>query len=255
MNSGNQPYQPLSPHNLSFSDDAFVSPSSTCSSSSSSSSLATPEPELDDQKTRKNAIQRLVSQPSKPKKQYECLQCLKSFTRPSALQTHSYTHTTEKPFQCRSPNCGRSFSVVSNLRRHFKVHQKAAVGDKLSAEDRLRCVRNLMEKSSRILAKKKQILPYDAAKSHFHPAHQKTSYPTLPIPPQQHQYHPTLPDLNMNNGNFMLDGPHQNMFSPSGHATTISDSRLPIYWVNQIGALMPCTPSTNNGTSSYSPNT
>ncbi|KAF1803741.1 hypothetical protein FB192DRAFT_1254732, partial [Mucor lusitanicus] len=57
-------------------------------------------------------------------KQYQCPQCLKSFSRPSALQTHSYTHTAEKPFQCRNFNCGRSFSVVSNLRRHFKVHQK-----------------------------------------------------------------------------------------------------------------------------------
>ncbi|KAI8969240.1 hypothetical protein BDF20DRAFT_790721, partial [Mycotypha africana] len=57
-------------------------------------------------------------------KQYQCPECLKIFSRPSALQTHSYTHTAEKPFKCSSPNCGRSFSVVSNLRRHFKVHQK-----------------------------------------------------------------------------------------------------------------------------------
>ncbi|KAI9347065.1 hypothetical protein BD770DRAFT_370023, partial [Pilaira anomala] len=59
-----------------------------------------------------------------PKKQYQCLDCLKWFSRPSALQTHSYTHTSEKPFQCTKPGCGRKFSVVSNLRRHFKVHQK-----------------------------------------------------------------------------------------------------------------------------------
>ncbi|KAI9353084.1 hypothetical protein BD770DRAFT_289662, partial [Pilaira anomala] len=58
------------------------------------------------------------------KKEYTCQYCSKLFNRPSALETHIYTHTREKPFQCLSPNCGRRFSVVSNLRRHFKVHQK-----------------------------------------------------------------------------------------------------------------------------------
>ena len=176
---------------------------------------------------------------------------------------------------CISPNCGRSFSVVSNLRRHFKVHQKAAVGDKLSAEDRLRCVRNLMERSSRILANKKQILPYSDATSHVRPAHRKTPYPTLPIPQQQHQYHQyhqyhqqhqypqydqypqyhhTLPDSHMNNDNFMLHDPHQNMLLPSERSTAISNSRVPIYWVNQIGAPTPCTSYTNTGAHSYGSN-
>ncbi|KAI7892539.1 uncharacterized protein EV154DRAFT_390216, partial [Mucor mucedo] len=57
-------------------------------------------------------------------KQYQCTHCLKNFSRPSALQTHTYTHTAEKPFQCTKSGCGRKFSVVSNLRRHLKVHQK-----------------------------------------------------------------------------------------------------------------------------------
>ncbi|KAL9547695.1 hypothetical protein MBANPS3_006040 [Mucor bainieri] len=266
MNSGNQPYQPLSPHNTSYSDDALVSPSSICSfsSSSSSSSLATPEPECDEQKAKNNIIQHLTSQqPPKPKKQYQCPQCLKCFTRPSALQTHSYTHTAEKPFQCRSPNCGRSFSVVSNLRRHFKVHQKAAVGDKLSAEDRLRCVRSLMERSRTILANKKQILPYSAVTSNLHPGqheHRKTSYRMLPLPVQHpaqtnHQYHFTLPDLNIDNEKFAMRGPHQNnMLYPLGYPTTTatSDHKVPICWVNQVGPPTPCTPSTNNDSlSSY----
>ncbi|KAK4510644.1 uncharacterized protein ATC70_005076 [Mucor velutinosus] len=266
MNPVNQPYQPLSPHSVSYSDNAFVSRSSTCSSSSASSSLATPEPEFDDQKTKNNIIQHLVSQPPpKPKKQYQCPKCLKSFTRPSALQTHSYTHTAEKPFQCRSPNCGRSFSVVSNLRRHFKVHQKAAAGDKLSAEDRLRCVRNLMERSSRILANKKQILPYSNAASHLYAAHhepRRTSYPILPLPPQQpqpqHQYqhYPILPDLSINNDKFMMQGPHQNMVLPPEYpANATSNSKIPIYWVNQFGAPTPCTPFADSGTSPNGSNT
>lgn len=36
----------------------------------------------------------------KAKKMYPCSRCPKAFNRPSALETHSYTHTAEKPFQC-----------------------------------------------------------------------------------------------------------------------------------------------------------
>lgn len=46
-----------------------------------------------------------------------------------------------------SPNCGRKFSVVSNLRRHFKVHQKQAVGsNRITSQERVRCVRQLIKK-------------------------------------------------------------------------------------------------------------
>lgn len=34
------------------------------------------------------------------RKRYDCDQCSKYFTRPSALQTHIYTHTGEKPHGC-----------------------------------------------------------------------------------------------------------------------------------------------------------
>ncbi|CAB4389848.1 unnamed protein product [Rhizophagus irregularis] len=53
---------------------------------------------------------------------YKCNICQKMFTRPSSLQTHMYSHTGEKPFKCPIEGCGRHFSVVSNLRRHQKIH-------------------------------------------------------------------------------------------------------------------------------------
>ncbi|KAH9437929.1 hypothetical protein MCOR02_001571 [Pyricularia oryzae] len=56
-------------------------------------------------------------------KKHKCKVCDKRFTRPSSLQTHMYSHTGEKPFQCEVEGCGRHFSVVSNLRRHRKVHK------------------------------------------------------------------------------------------------------------------------------------
>ncbi|KAF3922962.1 hypothetical protein ABW20_dc0102157 [Dactylellina cionopaga] len=56
-------------------------------------------------------------------KKHRCKVCDKRFTRPSSLQTHMYSHTGEKPFACEVEGCGRQFSVVSNLRRHRKVHK------------------------------------------------------------------------------------------------------------------------------------
>ncbi|ORY32582.1 hypothetical protein BCR39DRAFT_450540, partial [Naematelia encephala] len=54
---------------------------------------------------------------------YSCSFCAKTFSRPSSLRIHTYSHTGERPFACREPGCGRSFSVQSNLKRHAKVHQ------------------------------------------------------------------------------------------------------------------------------------
>lgn len=59
-------------------------------------------------------------------KKHKCKVCDKRFTRPSSLQTHMYSHTGEKPFSCEVEGCGRHFSVVSNLRRHRKVHKGEA---------------------------------------------------------------------------------------------------------------------------------
>jgi uncharacterized Zn-finger protein len=69
-------------------------------------------------------------------KKHICTVCQKKFTRPSSLQTHLYSHTGEKrisllilklkiAFKCDHEGCGRSFSVVSNLRRHKKIHSNS----------------------------------------------------------------------------------------------------------------------------------
>jgi hypothetical protein len=66
-------------------------------------------------------------------KKHVCPVCKKRFTRPSSLTTHIYSHTGEKPFVCEVPGCGRHFSVISNLRRHKKIHQND--GEAASGED------------------------------------------------------------------------------------------------------------------------
>jgi uncharacterized Zn-finger protein len=70
-----------------------------------------------------------------PQKKHQCRVCDKRFTRPSSLQTHMYSHTGEKPFTCNVEGCGRNFSVVSNLRRHKKVHKGEGVSSHSDGED------------------------------------------------------------------------------------------------------------------------
>jgi len=72
---------------------------------------------------------------SSSQKKHKCKICDKRFTRPSSLQTHMYSHTGEKPFACDVEGCGRHFSVVSNLRRHRKVHKGEGHDDHPSPED------------------------------------------------------------------------------------------------------------------------
>ncbi|OAD77885.1 C2H2-type zinc finger transcription factor, partial [Phycomyces blakesleeanus NRRL 1555(-)] len=57
-----------------------------------------------------------------PHHRYHCSLCPKTFSRPSSLRIHGYSHTGEKPHGCPYPGCGRWFSVQSNMRRHLRVH-------------------------------------------------------------------------------------------------------------------------------------
>ncbi|KAJ2722151.1 hypothetical protein GGI07_003487 [Coemansia sp. Benny D115] len=58
------------------------------------------------------------------RKRYLCTVCQKMFARPSTLATHMHSHTGEKPYQCNWDSCGKKFSVMSNLRRHQRIHER-----------------------------------------------------------------------------------------------------------------------------------
>ncbi|KAK4947930.1 hypothetical protein LTR10_013438 [Elasticomyces elasticus] len=49
---------------------------------------------------------------------YICPTCRKPFSRPSSLRIHGHSHSGEKPYVCKYPGCGKSFSVRSNMKRH-----------------------------------------------------------------------------------------------------------------------------------------
>ncbi|KAJ3194781.1 hypothetical protein HK101_001900 [Irineochytrium annulatum] len=68
----------------------------------------------------------VIPQPTGPagSKRFQCQYCPKRFSRPSSLTTHVYTHTGERPHACTIPGCKRTFSVLSNLRRHTRVCQR-----------------------------------------------------------------------------------------------------------------------------------
>ncbi|CDH52705.1 predicted protein [Lichtheimia corymbifera JMRC:FSU:9682] len=84
------------------------------------------------------------------KKRHQCSVCQKKFGRPSALLTHMYTHTGERPFKCHVQGCGRDFTVQSNLRRHLKVHSPSpSPRRRLSAQMRYQFLQELMDKRER----------------------------------------------------------------------------------------------------------
>ncbi|KAG6850939.1 hypothetical protein H0H93_005808 [Arthromyces matolae] len=66
---------------------------------------------------------------------YECSYCGKGFNRPSSLKIHLNSHTGAKPFVCPVESCGRSFSVLSNMRRHARVHTQVPLHTDPSSDD------------------------------------------------------------------------------------------------------------------------
>lgn len=42
------------------------------------------------------------------------------FQRPEHVKRHLKSHSSEKPFECQMPNCGKRFNRKDNLKAHLK---------------------------------------------------------------------------------------------------------------------------------------
>lgn len=55
----------------------------------------------------------------KPRKKYECPECLRTLSSKSALESHKLIHSGEKPFPCE---CGKRFRTKDSLTKHERIH-------------------------------------------------------------------------------------------------------------------------------------
>ena len=54
-------------------------------------------------------------------KQLKCEHCGKGFVSAQKLSEHVNTHTGEKPFKCKTPDCLAQFGSSSSLSHHKKA--------------------------------------------------------------------------------------------------------------------------------------
>ncbi|CCH43065.1 Zinc finger protein [Wickerhamomyces ciferrii] len=61
----------------------------------------------------------------KPKKVHACPLCAAVFQRPEHVKRHMRSHSSEKPYVCDEPGCGKRFNRGDNLKAHLrKIHQR-----------------------------------------------------------------------------------------------------------------------------------
>ncbi|ONH65480.1 Cell wall integrity transcriptional regulator CAS5 [Cyberlindnera fabianii] len=59
----------------------------------------------------------------KPKKVHSCPLCNAIFQRPEHVKRHMRSHSSEKPFVCDEPGCGKRFNRGDNMKAHLrKIH-------------------------------------------------------------------------------------------------------------------------------------
>ncbi|KAG0164448.1 hypothetical protein DFQ28_007389 [Apophysomyces sp. BC1034] len=99
---------------------------------------------IQQQRTHHHHHQQQQQQPPMQHHRYHCIQCRKTFSRPSSLRIHTYSHTGEKPHACPHPGCGRRFSVQSNMRRHLRIHSYLHDERQQNRDERLKQVLSIL---------------------------------------------------------------------------------------------------------------
>jgi hypothetical protein len=62
--------------------------------------------------------------PENKRRLFSCRECNRSFNRKEHLQRHERIHTGARPFACKFPGCGKSFSRCDNRDTHHQTHFK-----------------------------------------------------------------------------------------------------------------------------------
>ncbi|KAF7729958.1 hypothetical protein EC973_003371 [Apophysomyces ossiformis] len=109
------------------SNTTVITSPSVCSSPSPILHPVTPPPTNNTLLSSSSPPPALLSPIPRKKKEsagapYECCECKKQFTRPYNLKSHMRTHTNERPYVCKHPNCTWKFARPHDLKRHELLH-------------------------------------------------------------------------------------------------------------------------------------
>jgi uncharacterized Zn-finger protein len=70
------------------------------------------------------SFQQTTPPPERKKRLFTCRECNRSFNRKEHLQRHERIHTGARPFACKFPGCGKTFSRCDNRDTHHQTHFK-----------------------------------------------------------------------------------------------------------------------------------
>jgi hypothetical protein len=132
---------------------------------------------------------------------YSCLLCEKSFKRQDHLNGHLLTHQDKKPFECRAPNCDKSYCDSRSLKRHVESqHQEFLAQLTLGNQEVLHYLPSIAKIKANLAPnlQKEIIISNDPNNSNPEESNDPASHKT-----HASQYSPVTPIVNNNKNNLV----------------------------------------------------